>query len=305
PYAILLTPVKRATGSNGDLSIRPRPGARVKLVELALSPRRPPIGELTYGHSDRLGQVAFLPPERLTNGDRTPSGDMYGLGATLYYLLTTRPPQPGESPVEVLLNLQQAEPTPIQTLRSDLPAAVGEVIQRLLDRDPSRRPSATDAAEILAPYCEQLEPPEGEPYAVPLASETMTLPAVPTAAPVPEGSYESPVNGSAAPFVEPMPEVHPLDDHHYTDVGRHEHHDPFGHSALGGSSRPIVRPRKKATKRNMVWILAGLFLHLTAVALLIGYLTNWFSFSRPPEPDTHRTDDKKTTPSKSKPKTSD
>src|SRR5262249_8235976 len=171
PYAILLTPVKRATGSNGDLSIRPRPGARVKLVELALSPRRPPIGELTYGHSDRLGQVAFLPPERLTNGDRTPSGDMYGLGAKLYYLLTPRPPQPGESPVEVLLNLQQAEPTPIQTLRSDLPAAVGEVIQRLLDRDPSRRPSATDAAEILAPYCEQLEPPEGEPYAVPLASE--------------------------------------------------------------------------------------------------------------------------------------
>jgi serine/threonine-protein kinase len=305
PYSLLLTPVKRAVGSNGDVSIRPRPGARIKLVELALSPRRPPVGELTFGQSDRLGHVAFLPPERLTNGDRTPDGDMYGLGAMLYYLLTTRPPQPGDSPVEVLLNLQQAEPTPIQTLRSDLPAAVAELIQRLLARDPSKRPAATEAAETLAPYCEQLEPPEGMPYAVPLASETMTLPAVPTAAPVPEGTYESPANGAAGPVVEPMPEVHPLDDHHYTDVGRHEHHEPFSPSALGGSSKPIVRKPTKATKRNMVWILAGLFLHLTAVALLIGYLTNWFAFSRTPDPDTHRTDEKKTTPTKSKPKTSD
>src|SRR5262249_38155325 len=147
PYTLLLTPVKRAFGSKGDISIRPRPGARIKLVEFALSPRRPPIGDLTYGHSDRLGPVAFYPPERLTSGDRTPAGDMYGLGATLYYLLTTRPPQPGDTPLEVLLNLQQAEPTPIQTLRSDLPAVIGELIQRLLDREPSRRPLAAETAE--------------------------------------------------------------------------------------------------------------------------------------------------------------
>src|SRR5204863_5220684 len=99
PHTLVLAPVKRLGEANGDVSIRPRPGATVKLTELGLAPRRPAVGEMTYGQSDRMGPVAFLPPERLTSGERTPAGDLYGLGATLYYLLTTRPPPPGSSPL--------------------------------------------------------------------------------------------------------------------------------------------------------------------------------------------------------------
>src|SRR5204862_7858862 len=55
PHALLLTPVKRIAGSNGHLSIRPLPGAMVKLAGLSLTPLRPPVGDLTYGQSDRLG----------------------------------------------------------------------------------------------------------------------------------------------------------------------------------------------------------------------------------------------------------
>src|SRR3954470_15087157 len=127
PHALLLTPVKRAGGSNGDVSIRPRPGATIKLAELGLSPKRPAVGELTYGQSDRLGPVAFLPPERLTSGERTPAGDLYGLGATLYYLLTTRPPHAGSSPLEVMLNLQQADPVPVESIKPGLPPAVASL----------------------------------------------------------------------------------------------------------------------------------------------------------------------------------
>ena len=124
------------------MSIRPRPGATVKLVELGLSPRRPPVGELTFGQSDRLGPVAFLPPERLTSGERTPAGDLYGLGATLYFLLTTRPPHAGSSPLEQMLNLQQAEPTPLETLKPDVGPAGGDLVRQLLSRDPALRPNA-------------------------------------------------------------------------------------------------------------------------------------------------------------------
>ena len=38
PLTLLLTPVKQVTGSNGDVSIRPRPGATIKLAELACAP---------------------------------------------------------------------------------------------------------------------------------------------------------------------------------------------------------------------------------------------------------------------------
>ena len=114
PHNLLLTPVKRATGSDGDLSIRPRPDASVKLVEFGLAPRRPAIGDLTVGESDRLGTLAFLPPERLTNGERTQAGDLFGLGGSLYFLLTTRPPHPGSSDLELMLNIQQGQPVPLE-----------------------------------------------------------------------------------------------------------------------------------------------------------------------------------------------
>ena len=283
PQALLLSPVKRAIDSKGEQSVRPRADATVKLAELGLAPRRPPVGALTYGESDRLGSVAFLPPERLTDGDRTRAGDMYGLGATLFYLLTTRMPHAGDSPLAVLLDLQQSDPPAVSALRSDVPAPVGELIQRLLSRDPASRPSAAETAATLAPFGEGSAASVDDHAAVPIASETSTFPAVPTAVPVPDGALEKPINGSAVPLVEPMPEVHPLDDHSAADVGRHEHHDLFGHSGIGATPAPIVRPRTKATKKNLVWIIAGLILHLTAVALLIGYLTNWFGLARPAE----------------------
>src|SRR5262249_35720964 len=170
-----------------------------------LAPQRPPVGQWTYGESDRLGAVGFLPPERLTNGDRTPAGDMYGLGATLYYLLTTRMPHSGDSPLAILLDLQQSDPPAANTLPSDRPPAVALLIQRLGSRAPARRPSAAERAEVLSPSGEASLVPPDKPVAVPLASETSTVLAVPTAAPVPDGSFEKPVNGSAVPLVEPMP----------------------------------------------------------------------------------------------------
>jgi eukaryotic-like serine/threonine-protein kinase len=291
PSTLLLSPVKRATGSNGDGSIRPRPGATIKLAELGLTPRRPPIGELTFGETDRVGTVAFLPPERLTTGAAEPAGDLYGLGATLYFLLTTRPPVAGKTPLERMLNLQQVHPPAVETLRSDIPPVVAELTHQLLDRDPAGRPSAADVAETLLPFCEPSAMPGGTklPDAVVLASETATQPNIPTAAAValpPDQSFAEPI---ADPVVEPMPEIHPLDDHH----------NPFGSSRLGTSSPTIARPRTRPTKRNYVWIVAGLILHLTALIILIGYLTNWFAFARTTEPD-NTVQEKKDTPTKTK-----
>src|SRR5688572_22350292 len=129
PHALLLTPVKRAAGGNGEVTVRPRPGARVKVAGLSQTPLRPPIGDLPFGQPERLGAVAFVAPERLTSADRSPAWDLFGLGATLYYLLTTRPPYAGETPVEVLLNVQQGEPTALETLRSDVPPPVTDLIR--------------------------------------------------------------------------------------------------------------------------------------------------------------------------------
>jgi serine/threonine protein kinase len=287
PHSLHLTPVKRTSEPNGDVSIRPRPGARIKLIGLCRSPLRLPLGEMTYGETDRLGAVAFLAPERHTSAERTPAGDLYGLGASLYFLLTTRPPYPGDSPAEIMLNVQQGEPAALETLRSEIPPPVADVVRRLLSRDPAARPTAAETIDVLQPHCEPSAAPE-EPVApgVLLASGTDTQAKVPTA--LPGAGDES----ALLPTVEPLPEFHPLEDSAHGDSGT------FGSSAFG-TSAPGVRPRAKPTKKNAVWVIAGLILHLSAVVLLVGYLTNWFAFLRSPEPPAANTvEDKKDLPAR-------
>ncbi len=330
PLTLLLTPVKRSAESNGDVSIRPRPGATIKLVELGLTPRRPPVEELTYGQSDLIGPLAFSPPERLTSGERTAAGDMYGLGATLYFLLSTRPPHTGDSPLAVMLSLQQVEPTPLETLKSDLPPAVADLVRRLLSGEPSIRPSAAEVAEALSPYCEPTAKPPAaadEPGGILLAHETGTQPRVPTAIPVARDLEHPELRLDAGPFGEPMaeeippsteqplveplpdiqpldaqhnghsllPEIQPLDEHHEANG---DHLASFSHSKMGADAPRATRRRTRANSKNKMWLLVGLGLWLFAIFLWIGFATNWFSSTRSTETE-HK---KVTSPPKPKPK---
>lgn len=294
PHTLLLTPVKRTGGTNGDVSIRPRAGATVKLVGLGLCPRRPAVGELTYGQSDRLGPVAFLPPERLTTGDRTKAGDLYGLGATLYYLLTTRPPYAGSSPLEVMLNLQQADPILVESIKPDVGPTVATLVRQLLSRDPALRPGAAWVIETLLPFCEPSAMPAPAPPAAPvlLASETFTQPhasvAVPVArdldhpdAPAP-GPFAEPLPGDSAtaiPTVE-QPLVEPFSDRHLghevqpfdTAGGSSDHLQAFEHTAMGADKPRASRPRVQASGKNKAMIIAGLVLHLTGTLICLGWL---------------------------------
>lgn len=291
PHTLLITPVQRAGGPNGDGAVHPLPGATIKLTELGVNPVRPAIGELTYGQSDRLGPVAFSPPERLTSGNRTPAGDRYGLGATLYFLLTARPPYAGDSPLDVMLHLQQAEPTPIESLRSDLDPTVVDLVHRLLSRDPAGRPSADEVVETLLPFCDPAAMPTAPSILV--ASETFTQPGVPTAVPLARNLDQPPVpevepfadaidDPSAhvltgaldQPLVEPLsdrhlaPEVHPLDEYAAPD----DHLGTFGHSSIGADTPRTPRPRVQATGKNKAMIVAGLLLHLTGTLMCLGWL---------------------------------
>lgn len=328
PHALLLTPVKRSTGSNGDVSIRPRAGATVKLVEFGLTPRRPPVSELTFGETDRLGPVAFFPPERLSSGEKTIAGDMYGLGGTLYFLLTTRPPHLGDSPLAVLLSLQQAEPPPLETLKSDVPTGVSDLVQKLLSRYPTSRPTAAEVADALAPYCEpSVMASSTDPVLV--ANETFTQPAVPTAVPVARDLDRPETANGAEPFaesldeplaeeipptpvptIEPLsgshpafnghglvPEIQPLDEHHHDDHS----HTAFGHSAMGADKPRAPRPKAKATSKQKMLIGIGLALHLTATTMClswIGVLPNPFA----KKSDTTQIEDKKDATTKTKTK---
>jgi hypothetical protein len=84
------------------------------------------------------GTPAFAPPEggaEFRGQSRLPE-DLYALGAVVYFLLAGRTPEP-------------AGPVPLGRMRRGVPGAALKVVAELLDRDPSRRPAAAEAARRL------------------------------------------------------------------------------------------------------------------------------------------------------------
>jgi len=153
---------------DGSTRYRPAPTATVKVMELGLVPHRPPVKEwLTVVPSLAVEDVVYLPPERLSVAAATPAGDVYGLGATLYFLMTGRAPYPGATAGEVVAAAESGPPTPLDAHRPDLGADVLALVQSLMAADPAQRPSMAVAAEKLGDLSGI--PPAAPPPPVPVA----------------------------------------------------------------------------------------------------------------------------------------
>jgi response regulator RpfG family c-di-GMP phosphodiesterase len=83
--------------------------------------------------------------------------DVYGLGATLFWLLTGEAPYPFARNVGAAVRtLQQEPPRRLRQLRPEAPEALEALIDRMLDRNPARRPPSPVAVmEALATFAEQ------------------------------------------------------------------------------------------------------------------------------------------------------
>lgn len=90
--------------------------------------------------AELLRDVAYLPPERVRDesyGDRR--SDIYSLGATLYTLITGRPPFEGKSPVETIAKVLQNEPAGMKESQLSLPDLFEQVVMRTLAKKPEQR----------------------------------------------------------------------------------------------------------------------------------------------------------------------
>jgi len=85
--------------------------------------------------------------------NRTPAGDQYSLGCTLYYCLTGRVPFPEGNAVEKMMAHQSKEPTAIRTFAPDCPDGMQMVVTRLMAKKPEDRFRGMDeVVEALEPY---------------------------------------------------------------------------------------------------------------------------------------------------------
>jgi tetratricopeptide (TPR) repeat protein len=99
-------------------------------------------GPADLSHSGMvLGSPAYMSPEQAArrHGEVGPASDVYGLGATLFHLLTGRAAVEGGGMVEILRRVQHGEVPPARQVNPDVPAALEAVCQKAMALRPADR----------------------------------------------------------------------------------------------------------------------------------------------------------------------
>ncbi|MGW0252517.1 serine/threonine-protein kinase [Nocardia goodfellowii] len=106
------------------------------------------LAELSVTGLYQPGTRGFRSPEQVTGGTPEPYSDIYGVGILAYYVLSGElPVDPSGDESAYFRRLIEQQPAPIQTHRPDLDDDFAGVIDRCLERQPTRR--YLDAAELL------------------------------------------------------------------------------------------------------------------------------------------------------------
>jgi serine/threonine-protein kinase len=153
-----------------------------------------------------MGTPAYMAPEQVRGGDVDARADLYAMGVVFYRLTTGKLPFKGDTAFAMVQSQVNEPPTPIATIRADLPPWVDEIVTRALEKAPEQRfQSAAEFHEALARCMAGLS--ISTMYTT--AGETMMTPsrmtaglasgAIPSRAmPTPSASYPRPSGNTAA-----------------------------------------------------------------------------------------------------------
>jgi serine/threonine protein kinase len=129
---------------------------RLRVLDWGVA-RLGPIGRLTL---DGLtpGTPLYMSPEQATGVDVGPPCDIYSLGVIAYEALAGEPPFDGRTLAEVVYMHLTRAPAPLRA-RCNAPRELCELVGRMLEKDPTQRPTAVEVRQLcraiataLAPY---------------------------------------------------------------------------------------------------------------------------------------------------------
>jgi len=162
------------------------------------------------GHTGAAGTLDFMSPQQADGRKPQITDDIYSLGATLYELLTSRPPFYSG---DIAYQLRNTRPQPLNErlldleLTNEIPSEVSALLMACLAKDPEQRPQSAraildwlDAAESskaiapIAPVPEPARPPPqpvtvvatqalAESHSIPSPAVVLAPPAVPSIPP--------------------------------------------------------------------------------------------------------------------------
>jgi serine/threonine protein kinase len=132
-----------------NILITPRDHAKVLDLGLALTHGETGADAAVVGGQGYIvGTMDYIAPEQTLDAVKVdPRTDLYSLGCTLYFALAGQPPFPGGTSREKVMRHRTNEPTPLRQLVPGLPEGFIDLVERLMSKDPARRPPSAAAAE--------------------------------------------------------------------------------------------------------------------------------------------------------------
>ena len=99
--------------------------------------------ELTHT-GDIVGTLRFMAPERF-DGHSLPQSDVYGLGLTLYELLTLRPAFDDTNKARLVEKVLHQPPVPLRKIDARVPRDLETVVLKCIAKDPAERYASAEA----------------------------------------------------------------------------------------------------------------------------------------------------------------
>lgn len=139
PENVMLTPASSAGRGRGEQ-------ARILDFGLAKSSARSEdeSGLSIEGHI--VGTVSALAPEQVLGQQLDGRTDLFALGSLLYEAFSGLRPFAGGNVGETLQRICTVQPAPLDAVRPGIPPALAAFVDRLIQKDPRRRPASAAAA---------------------------------------------------------------------------------------------------------------------------------------------------------------
>lgn len=113
---------------------------------------------LTVAHDEKvLGTADYLAPEQALDSHTVDArADIYGLGCTLFFMLTGRPPFTEGTLTQRLMAHQTKTPPTVESLRPDTPGALAAIVRKMMEKKAEDRyATAKELADALFKWIDE------------------------------------------------------------------------------------------------------------------------------------------------------
>jgi Leucine-rich repeat (LRR) protein/tRNA A-37 threonylcarbamoyl transferase component Bud32 len=120
------------------------PRYRIKVLDFGLA-RQASGGSHLTEQGAIVGTPAFMAPEQASDTPVDARCDLFSLGCVLYRLCAGRVPFQGAGTIDVVVRVCTETPPRVDQLNPLIPTALADLVARLMEKDPNKRPPSAQA----------------------------------------------------------------------------------------------------------------------------------------------------------------